>query len=61
MISSVIEDRKVNPKEGSYVNSLLEGSIDRILKKIGDIDIFIIQCRCALILILKANISKEII
>ena len=35
-VFNVIEDRKVNPKEGSYVNSLLEGSIDRILKKIGE-------------------------
>lgn len=35
-VFNVIEDRKTNPKEGSYVNSLLEGSIDRILKKIGE-------------------------
>ena len=35
-VFNVIEDRKVNPKEDSYVNSLLDGSIDRILKKIGE-------------------------
>lgn len=35
-VFNVIEDRKVNRKEGSYVNSLLDGSIDRILKKIGE-------------------------
>ncbi len=35
-IFNVIEDRKNNPKEGSYVNSLLEGNKDRILKKIGE-------------------------
>ena len=35
-VFNVIEDRKTNPKEGSYVNSLLDGSIDRILKKIGE-------------------------
>lgn len=35
-VFNVIEDRKVNPKEGSYVNSLLEGSKDKILKKIGE-------------------------
>ena len=35
-VFSVIEDRKINPKEGSYVNSLLDGNVDRILKKIGE-------------------------
>jgi len=35
-VFNVIEDRKVNPKEGSYVNTLLDGSKDRILKKIGE-------------------------
>ncbi len=35
-VFNVIEDRKVNPKEGSYVNTLLEGSKDKILKKIGE-------------------------
>ena len=35
-VFNVIEDRKTNPKEGSYVNTLLEGDKDRILKKIGE-------------------------
>ncbi|NIQ14119.1 MAG: bifunctional phosphoribosyl-AMP cyclohydrolase/phosphoribosyl-ATP diphosphatase HisIE [Candidatus Dadabacteria bacterium] len=35
-VFEVIEDRKKNPKEGSYVNSLFEGGLDRILKKIGE-------------------------
>jgi len=33
---SVIEDRKKNPKEGSYTNYLLEKGIDKILKKVGE-------------------------
>ena len=32
----VIEDRKKNPKEGSYTNYLMEKSIDKILKKVGE-------------------------
>lgn len=32
----VIEDRKKNPKEGSYTNYLLEKGLDKILKKIGE-------------------------
>lgn len=35
-VFEVIEDRKINSKEGSYVNSLMDGGIDRILKKIGE-------------------------
>ena len=35
-VFSVIEDRKQNPKEGSYVSGLMKGGIDRILKKIGE-------------------------
>ena len=35
-VYDVIEGRKNNPKEGSYVNSLFEGGLDRILKKIGE-------------------------
>ena len=35
-VFSVIEDRKKNPKEGSYVSGLMKGGIDRILKKIGE-------------------------
>jgi len=33
---SVIEDRKVNPKEGSYTNYLFEKGIDKICKKVGE-------------------------
>lgn len=33
---NVIEDRKVNPKEGSYTNYLFDKGIDKILKKIGE-------------------------
>ena len=32
----VIEDRKQNPKEGSYTNKLFTGGLDRILKKVGE-------------------------
>ena len=35
-VFSVIEDRKKNPKEGSYVSGLIKGGLDRILKKIGE-------------------------
>ena len=32
----VIEDRKKNPKEGSYTNYLFDKGIDKILKKVGE-------------------------
>ncbi|MDD5017507.1 MAG: bifunctional phosphoribosyl-AMP cyclohydrolase/phosphoribosyl-ATP diphosphatase HisIE [Eubacteriales bacterium] len=32
----VIQDRKANPKEGSYTNYLFDKGIDKILKKIGE-------------------------
>lgn len=32
----VIEDRKSNPKEGSYTNYLFDKGIDKILKKVGE-------------------------
>ncbi len=32
----VIEDRKANPKEGSYTNYLFDNGIDKILKKVGE-------------------------
>ncbi len=35
-VFSVIEDRKRNPREGSYVSGLMKGGIDRILRKIGE-------------------------
>ena len=33
---SVVEDRKKNPKEGSYTNYLFDKGIDKILKKCGE-------------------------
>ena len=35
-VSEVIEDRKLNPKEGSYTCYLLEKGLDKILKKVGE-------------------------
>ena len=35
-VYSVIKDRKVNPKEGSYTNYLFEKGTDKILKKLGE-------------------------
>ncbi|MGH7885827.1 MAG: bifunctional phosphoribosyl-AMP cyclohydrolase/phosphoribosyl-ATP diphosphatase HisIE [Thermodesulfobacteriota bacterium] len=35
-VFAVVEDRKKNPKENSYVSSLMKSGIDRILKKIGE-------------------------
>lgn len=35
-IFAVIEDRKANPKEGSYTNTLLDKGEGKILKKIGE-------------------------
>ncbi len=35
-VMSVIEDRKANPKEGSYTNYLFDKGIDKILKKCGE-------------------------
>ncbi len=35
-VMAVIEDRKVNPKEGSYTNYLFDKGIDKILKKVGE-------------------------
>jgi phosphoribosyl-AMP cyclohydrolase / phosphoribosyl-ATP pyrophosphohydrolase len=35
-VYEVIDDRKRNPKEGSYVSSLFEKGLDKILKKIGE-------------------------
>ncbi|MDD2533190.1 MAG: phosphoribosyl-ATP diphosphatase [Eubacteriales bacterium] len=33
---TVIEDRRQNPKEGSYTNYLLTKGVDKICKKIGE-------------------------
>lgn len=35
-VMEVIEDRKINPKEGSYTNYLFDKGIDKILKKVGE-------------------------
>lgn len=35
-VYSVIQDRKINPKEGSYTNYLFDKGIDKILKKCGE-------------------------
>lgn len=35
-VYSMIEDRKNNPKEGSYTNYLLDKGIDKICKKVGE-------------------------
>lgn len=35
-VYSVIKDRQVNPKEGSYTNYLFEKGTDKILKKLGE-------------------------
>lgn len=35
-VFAVIEDRKANPKPGSYTNRLLDAGEDEIVKKIGE-------------------------
>jgi phosphoribosyl-ATP pyrophosphohydrolase len=35
-VYQVIEDRKRNPREGSYVSGLFKNGLDRILKKVGE-------------------------
>ena len=35
-VYAVIEDRKANPREGSYTNYLFDKGIDKILKKLGE-------------------------
>ena len=35
-VYKVIEDRRANPKEGSYTNYLFDKGIDKILKKVGE-------------------------
>ncbi|MBR6664999.1 MAG: bifunctional phosphoribosyl-AMP cyclohydrolase/phosphoribosyl-ATP diphosphatase HisIE [Lachnospiraceae bacterium] len=35
-VFAVIQDRKVNPKEGSYTNYLFDKGVDKILKKLGE-------------------------
>lgn len=35
-IENILEDRRKNPREGSYTNYLFDKGIDKILKKIGE-------------------------
>ncbi|MEI8215625.1 MAG: bifunctional phosphoribosyl-AMP cyclohydrolase/phosphoribosyl-ATP diphosphatase HisIE [Eubacteriales bacterium] len=35
-LAEVIRERRVNPKEGSYTNYLLDKGLDKILKKVGE-------------------------
>jgi phosphoribosyl-ATP pyrophosphohydrolase/phosphoribosyl-AMP cyclohydrolase len=35
-VQSVIEDRKANPREGSYTSYLFDKGLDKMLKKIGE-------------------------
>jgi phosphoribosyl-ATP pyrophosphohydrolase len=35
-VYDVIEDRRKNPKEGSYTSYLFEKGLDKILKKVGE-------------------------
>lgn len=35
-IYKIVEDRKRNPREGSYTNYLLDKGLDKILKKVGE-------------------------
>lgn len=35
-VFSVIQDRRIHPKEGSYTNYLFEKGLDKILKKLGE-------------------------
>ena len=47
----VIQDRKINPKEGSYTNYLFDKGIDKILKKCGE--------EAAEIIIAAKNVNPE--
>ena len=47
----VIEDRKANPKEGSYTSYLFDKGIDKILKKVGE--------ECAEVIIAAKNGSSD--
>ena len=35
-VYETIEDRRINPREGSYTNYLFDKGIDKILKKVGE-------------------------
>ena len=49
----VIEDRKENPKEGSYTNYLFDKGLDKILKKVG-------EEACEIVIASKNEEPKEI-
>lgn len=49
----VVEDRKVNPKEGSYTNYLFDKGLDKILKKVG-------EEACEIVIASKNEEPKEI-
>jgi phosphoribosyl-ATP pyrophosphohydrolase/phosphoribosyl-AMP cyclohydrolase len=53
-IYEIVIDRAKNPKEGSYVCSLLKGGEEKILKKMGE------ECSEVIIAAMKKN-RKEII
>ena len=50
-VYQVIQDRKENPKEGSYTNYLFDKGIDKILKKLGE--------ECTEIVIASKNPNPE--
>ena len=50
-VMDVIQDRKINPKEGSYTNYLFDKGIDKILKKCGE--------EAAEIIIAAKNVNPE--
>ena len=50
-VYNIIEDRKNNPKEGSYTNYLFDKGIDKILKKVGE--------ECTEVIIAAAKKDKD--
>ena len=50
-LAEVIEQRKQNPKEGSYTCYLFEKGLDKVLKKCGE--------ECAETIIAAKNVDKE--
>lgn len=46
-LMTIVNDRKQNPKEGSYTNYLFNSGIDKILKKVGE--------ECAEVIIASKN------
>jgi len=35
-LETIIQDRKINPKDGSYTNSLLDKGVNKIAQKMGE-------------------------